>query len=407
MKKKKRIFIFLCCLVLGMNVFSFSKQKEDKFEVFTKITKPVLALEKSEMLQKEINEKTFPIEYDFWINNYEENGINGIEMEYSLAIDCSTTNFPISYQLIDGDKGEEIPLTEGKTQNFNLKKEEKQRKPFKLILNWRELDDELAEELLIRIKVEVEQPMVEKIEEEIIKLTRDSSFPVCKVTYSVQEMTNENVMVTLNCNKEVEQVSGFKLLEDRKTLTKELTENKGEKVRIRDLSGNEIEVEYQVNWIDKQVPQIIGCENGGIYEGPLKLEFYDNQQIQEIKIDRYESHLFVTAYEKDANLVVCVEAHPLDTRKYRYYVNDKFYSIVTEPIYEITNLAFLQENKIKIEALDEEGNILDTVLLEEIGNLPKENRIQNSESELIEPGNYQIKVSDLAGNETIYHIKIK
>ena len=85
----------------------------------------------------------------------------------------------------------------------------------------------------------------------VIELTRNSVPIIATVSYSTEEWTNENVIITIKTNKEVEQVSGFVLSEDKKTLTKEVSQNESAVIELRDLSGNSTEVEYTVNNIDK------------------------------------------------------------------------------------------------------------------------------------------------------------
>ena len=263
--------------------------------------------------------------------------------------------------------------------------------------------------LLIGFTNIVNAKYVYYFEETIIELKRDSSLPICQVRYSTEEETNQNVVVTITSNKQIEQVSGFELSEDKKTLTKVVSENETQTIKIRDFSGNCTEVEYNVNYIDKECPQIIGCENGGVYKGPVSLEYYDNSGIAEVQIDHYDEHLDATAYKINGNLAVSIKAHPLNTKKYRYYIKEELYSTVTESTYIFTGLEAEMEKAIKVEALDEEGKVLDTIAIEEIcSNFEEKESVQNySEHELVKKGNYQIKVTDFAGNETIYQIKVK
>ena len=66
---------------------------------------------------------------------------------------------------------------------------------------------------------------------------------------------------TIEADEEIEQSSGFVLSEDKKSLSKMVYVNESDKVLVKDLSGNYSEIEYNVNNIDKEPPQIIGCEN--------------------------------------------------------------------------------------------------------------------------------------------------
>lgn len=355
---------------------------------------------------------------------------------------------------------------------------------------------------------------VYQFEETIMELTRDANPPVCNVLYSTEEMTNQNVTVTINSNKQVQQASGFQLSEDKKVLSKEVSQNESSIVKVRDFSGNEVEVEYNVNNIDKEAPQIKGCENGQTYQSPLTLEYSDNTDIQEITVDRYADELTASLHEffydsyvyqgidrTATTLTVTVQNHPQDTKKYKYYINDEWYTTTTDTSYTFTGLEKGQNYIIKVEAFNEFGKKLDETeiegktsyyqaisshktnqefsatfeeldkavtkiryavwncynekeikwyeatidnnnnsnihfsrfddslypsylvhaylydqndnILDVIGfsvdletNYQKPNSAENV-NELTEPGNYEIKVSDFAGNKTAYQIKIE
>lgn len=216
-----------------------------------------------------------------------------------------------------------------------------------------------------------------QFEETIIELTRDSDPPICSVTYSMEEMTKENVTITITANKEIEQVSGFVLSEDKKKLTKEVIENESGIVKIRDFSGNYAEVEYAVSNIDKQAPKIIGCENGQTCRSPVLLDYFDNTEIKEVIVDRYENQLELMLHEiysdsyfyhgidrTDTTLTVQVSQHPLNTIKYKYYINNQLYTTTTDTNYTFTGLTKGTTYSIKVEAIDEAGNILDTSMIE-------------------------------------------
>jgi len=247
--------------------------------------------------------------------------------------------------------------------------------------------------------------------ETIAILTRDASPLYSTVSYSTQEWTNECVTVKISCNKEVEQLSGFEISENRKNLIKEVSQNTSEKIKIRDLSGNDFEVEYNVNNIDKEIPQIIGCEDGGVYSSPVVLEYFDNQGIKNINVDRYNEELqFIL--KKDGNYIkAIVEEHPLNTKKYKYYINEDLYSTTSEEEYTYAGLEKETQYKVRIQALDGEGNILDEKEKEVENIYLLENFIKNSEENttnlLYKSGNYQIRVIDFAGNEIVYKIKVK
>ena len=218
---------------------------------------------------------------------------------------------------------------------------------------------------------------VYQFDETVIKLTRISNTPVCTVSYSTEEWTNQNVIVTITSNKEIEQASGFELSEDKKVLTKEVVENEQGIVKIRDYAGNCVEVEYNVANIDKEKPQIIGCENGGTYQKPLKLDYYDNVEIKDIFVEKYSDRLELRSesifYNTDyyfgidrtaTTITVRATEHPKNTRKYRYYINDKLYATTKEAKYIFAGLTKGTTYDIKVEAIDAMGEVLDTQIMQ-------------------------------------------
>lgn len=209
-------------------------------------------------------------------------------------------------------------------------------------------------------------------EETIAEFSRENNPPVCQVSYSEEKHTNQNVVVTITANKEIEQVSGFRLSEDKKTLTKVVTQNENKTITIRDISGNFMLVEYRVDNIDKEPPKIIGCENNGTYQTPLTLDYSDNDEIQKIQINSYENAL-ILAYQgicydcaeyygigkTKSEITLQVKANPQNTKKYKYYANDELYATSTEKEYQFAGLESGTEYLLKVQALDDLGNILD------------------------------------------------
>lgn len=162
-KKKDKLIIVVSLTVICMNHIVLSRHKVDtNLEMNTKIMKPVIVVEKDEMTKNQIQENSFPIEYNFSICNYDENTINEVDFEYVIELEDSVSNFPVTYQLIDCDSNTEIKLVDGKSEKMILKKFEKESKKFKLILNWRELDTDLADNLQIKLKINAVQTREEQ-----------------------------------------------------------------------------------------------------------------------------------------------------------------------------------------------------------------------------------------------------
>ncbi len=97
----------------------------------------------------------------------------------------------------------------------------------------------------------------ESIEQQILIENIDKIAPNVEVSYSTTEPTRENVIVTITSNEELQEVEGWKLSQDRKTLTKEYTKNTTEKIILRDLASNTTEVDIVV---DNIVEEALTCE---------------------------------------------------------------------------------------------------------------------------------------------------
>lgn len=258
---------------------------------------------------------------------------------------------------------------------------------------------------------------VYEFNETIITLSRDVTPINAKILYSTEEITNKDVTLKISCNKEVEHASGFELSEDKQTLIKKIESNENGIVKIRDISGNEVEVKYDVDNIDKENPKIIGCDDGGIYQAPLILDYYDNKGIRKVNIDRYNDILkYQIKREKNNknNIIVNITEHPLNTIKYKYYINEKLYSTTNDITYTFAGLEDTSIYNIKIQAIDTNGNILDeqTELIENIKMLEvvSDNKNVDNDNDIYiinKSGNYQIKVEDNAGNQILYKIKVK
>ena len=216
-------------------------------------------------------------------------------------------------------------------------------------------------------------------EQQIVELKRDANIPICKVTYSSEEMTNQNVQITITSNKEIEQASGFELSEDKKKLTKWVEENGDGQITVRDLEGNSTEVEYHVENIDKEKPKLINCEDGGIYKRPFQIEYSDNSEIKDVSIQKISDQLIATIEEKkigeedntnNASLTLAIQGSPKETKKYRYYLNHELIATSLQENYTFAGLEKEVTYLIRVEALDGLG--------EKIGETEIETKIDSS-----------------------------
>lgn len=158
MKKKSRKFLlFFCGFVVMLNVISMLQNVQGtEIGVCSEILKPIIVLEKGEVIKQQINEKSFPMEYEFCIHNYRENKVNEVDFDYQIEIENSVDDFPINYELIDCATNQKIELVDGKSKILQIKKLVKESRKFKLVFRWRELE-EMAEELQIKLRIELVQ----------------------------------------------------------------------------------------------------------------------------------------------------------------------------------------------------------------------------------------------------------
>lgn len=119
------------------------------------------------------------------------------------------------------------------------------------------------------------------------------------------------------------------------------------------------------------MPKIIGIENKDNLILPLKLDYIDNIGIKNVEIEKYGSDLNYRLLEffydtesyygvdvLDTSIKVKIIEKPLDTKKYKYYLNDVLYGITDNIEYVYTGLIPMTDYVVKIEAIDECDNVL-------------------------------------------------
>lgn len=206
------------------------------------------------------------------------------------------------------------------------------------------------------------------------RLTRDAS----EITYVLsrtendKEYTNKDVVLTIDFNKPIYEIDGFTISENRKRLTKVISENEKNTITVEDVSGNKKDVTYEINNIDKIPPEIIGVDNGKTYTSNVTLDYKDNVGIKDIVIDKY-SDLKLSLYDDyydtgsykgtdltDTTANIRVVSHPRNTKTYKYYINNSFKAESADTQYNFTGLKKGTSYTIKVEAIDESGKVLQT-----------------------------------------------
>ena len=111
----------------------------------------------------------------------------------------------------------------------------------------------------------------------------DNTAPSVNVEYSTKEITKENVMVTIKSNEEIQEMTGWTLSSDKKTLTKEYNVNTKETITVKDIAGNEKQATIEINNIDKIAPTVnVGYSTKNPTRGNVKVTITSNEEIQTV-----------------------------------------------------------------------------------------------------------------------------
>ena len=92
-----------------------------------------------------------------------------------------------------------------------------------------------------------------------IKYIVDNESPIVNLSYNANGKTNN--VVTISANEKLQEVEGWKLVEDRKSMTKTYTANETEIVTVKDLAGNTATATVKVNNIINEIIEL-GDLNG-------------------------------------------------------------------------------------------------------------------------------------------------
>lgn len=112
----------------------------------------------------------------------------------------------------------------------------------------------------------------------------DKVKPEIEIEYSIKELTNQDVIVTVSANESIQEVEEWTLHENGKTLTKTYNLNENEEVIVKDLVGNFVELNIEVNNIDK-IPPKLNVKYSTIEETTenVTITITANEEVQPIK----------------------------------------------------------------------------------------------------------------------------
>ena len=86
---------------------------------------------------------------------------------------------------------------------------------------------------------------------QIIVKNIDKEKPKVEVNYSTTKTTNGDVVVTIKANKEMQEIDGWTLSSDKKSMTKTYSQNTRETITVEDLVGNNTKIEVVISNIYK------------------------------------------------------------------------------------------------------------------------------------------------------------
>lgn len=188
----------------------------------------------------------------------------------------------------------------------------------------------------------------------------DRTAPVLEIEYSNKEITNTEVQVKITANEKIQNIAGWTLLEDGKTLTKIYNQNIKETIIVTDLSGNKTETNIEINNIDKNPPvaEIVEINNTNIgYEN------YANKSHQiTVKIKISDNNKIV---KKTENFAILVDTKEGEHTKEINVIEEKENYIIYE--IKLSNISENGQLKIQIPQNSFEdiaGNILNEIMLD-------------------------------------------
>ncbi len=131
----------------------------------------------------------------------------------------------------------------------------------------------------------------------------DKDAPVAEVTYNPNKPTKDNVIVTVTSNEPVREVEGWTRSKDKKTLTKEYTENLTETITLIDAVGNQADVVVTVNQIDRTKPQLsVDYSTDVPTQQPIMVTITSDKPMKEVEGWTLSSDKLSMSKEFDSNV---------------------------------------------------------------------------------------------------------
>ena len=156
------IILIIILIPLVVNARYFEKLQNIRGKAF--IAEPIFKVENlQETITETINKETQIKDYIFKIKNYEllQDGknkrISEVDMEYNIQIVESDSKFPIMYELYELEDNKNLLDNTNKTVNYKISKNIEYEKTYKLVVCWKNKQENLSNEDVVKIVVNSSQ----------------------------------------------------------------------------------------------------------------------------------------------------------------------------------------------------------------------------------------------------------
>ena len=228
----------------------------------------------------------------------------------------------------------------------------------------------------------------------------DKTEPKVEVKNSITTLTNQNVVVTITANKEIREVSGWTLSNDKKRLTKTYTENKTETIVVTDLVGNTTTAAVVVNNINKVGPKAtIKYSTVEKTNQSVIVTITSDKEIQEIDGWVLDSSKKILTKEYTANQEETIQITDLAGNTITAEVKIKnIDKIIPDATVKYSTVDPTNQNVIVTITTDKEIQEVEGWTLDSSKKVLTKEYAENKEEEIV--------IKDLAGNEIKVDIKI-
>ena len=228
----------------------------------------------------------------------------------------------------------------------------------------------------------------------------DKTKPVLTTKYSNQNLTNQNVKVTISSTEKLKTIDGWVLSTDKKSLSKIYTQNTTETVKVYDLAGNMSEAKVNISNIDKETAtfKMQRSTTQPTNEG-VTINIYSSKELKTVTGWEISSDKKQITKKYDANTEEKVILETINGYKYSITVNVKNIDKIAPEASVRYSTKETTNNPVKVEIVSNEQ-------LKPISgwNLSSDKKILSKY--FIENTNQNITISDLAGNTKNVEIEI-